>query len=1082
MKRIQETWNRLTRPSSENPDDARREYMTRAVLLVMGAISVVFVLISLSGFLVSSIPLDTLLWFALISVLCLEGMILAVRNGRWRIGRFVPVVLILTAAVYGNYVGGMGAPAMILYVLAILLAAMLMRRGTGPFVVAGLSLCSYLILAFLQRAAIIKTVRSDDEFFFNRIIITLATIAAITVLLRFFINLLHDALEKTRAREKELADLVLVNRELYERAREEIVERRKAQEILNRTNEELEGTNEEIQAAMEELEASNAELITTHALLVDSEAKFRTLIESSPVPVVLAREGIVLYVNKAFIKMTGMPPAESVANRSLLEFIAPENRDEARRYIRDRLAGKAIPTIYEMTGLRADGSRFPYEINIAQVMFPDGPVTLAFVTDITERRLAGEALRRSEEKYRTLVESIDEVIFSTDEAGTLTYVSPAIRGITGYEADYYTGRNFADFILPQDLPLIAQSFAELSRGIMKPDDYRLVTASGEARWVRSFSRPILEEGIFRGIRGVLTNIHELKLAEIRLHLNNKALQEALEELEATNEELLASNVELELSEAKYRNVIENIQDVVYQSDPDGLLTMLSPSFAHVLGYDSVEDCLGKSIAEDFYYHPHERQVFLDALREKGSVTDYEITLRRKDGSPVLISTSSHFYHDLSGRVAGVEGIFRDISVRRRAEEERDRIQSQLVHSQKMEAIGTLTSGLAHDFNNMLGGVMGSLSLLEILLAKETLGQREAVSEYLATASEASTRAADLVRQLLSISRKQELVLVPVDIALSIEHVTKMCRNSFPKSVAFEFEKPAHPRRVMADPTRVEQVFLNLCVNASHSMTIMRPRDQKEGGTLTVRLGEVVAGDILVLMHPGAVRDRTYYKIDIRDTGVGMDENTVARVFEPFFSTKKKEEGTGLGLSVAYGIVQHLGGFMSAYSEKGKGSVFSVFLPALAGEDRTETGRGPMLASGPAEACILVIDDEKPLLRVAQGILKSCGYSVYTASSGHAGIDLYRENRGIIDAVLLDVSLPGMSGFEIFAELQRIDPRVCVILCSGFAEDERIAEARRAGAAGFLQKPYGASVLIDAINECVLKKRQDPPGEAPAAAD
>ncbi|HDP80893.1 MAG TPA: response regulator [Spirochaetes bacterium] len=451
-------------------------------------------------------------------------------------------------------------------------------------------------------------------------------------------------------------------------------------------------------------------------------------------------------------------------------------------------------------------------------------------------------------------------------------------------------------------------------------------------------------------------------------------------------------------------------------------------------------------------------------QKKGVAESYERRFRRKDGTILWTITSASPIFDKDGMFAGSYSMMTDISDRKTAEEEKDRIQSQLVQAQKMEAIGTLAGGIAHDFNNMLGGIMGSLNLMELLLAREELQQRESIDKYIETSLGSCRRAADMTRQLLALSKKGDLRLMPTDINVSLRNVMEIAKSSFPKSITLDFAIADTPLRVMADPTQIEQVLLNLCVNASHAMTLMREDGSREGGTLAVRAGPVNGSAVPRPRHPDARAGEEYVGIAISDTGVGMDAETLDRVFDPFFTTKKKQQGTGLGLAMAYGIVRQHGGFITVRSTPGVGSVFTVYLPALneAAADTAAEKKTGSIVRGSGR--VLIFDDEKAILRVARGILEQCGYKTVTARSGPEGLEIYRREHRNIDGVLLDLSMPGMSGLEVYERLRAINPAVRVLLSSGYMEEDTLKKAGERGIKGFIHKPYTAEELSEKMSE------------------
>ncbi|HOT45848.1 MAG TPA: response regulator [Spirochaetota bacterium] len=538
------------------------------------------------------------------------------------------------------------------------------------------------------------------------------------------------------------------------------------------------------------------------------------------------------------------------------------------------------------------------------------------------------------------------------------------------------------------------------------------------------------------------------------------------ELKKKQEELEAANITMAESKERYEKLFENAGDAILIMKSDTFIEC-NRSTLEIFGCDRGQ-IIGHSPAD---FSPATQPDGSDSVEKalgyirasmEGWPQHFEWLHRRPDGST--------FYADVSLTAMELRGgthiqaIVRDISERKRAAEEKERIQAQLIQAQKMEAIGTLAGGIAHDFNNMLGGILGSLNLLELLAEKENLAQKEAFRKYLDTASESTRRAAEVTRQLLTLSRRQNLQFAPVDIMQSIRNVLKICKNSFPKSVNLDFPSQDSPLMVNADFTQIEQVILNLCVNASHAMTIMRNERGDEGGTLSVQAARVKCDENTCAVHPQARADADYARIKVSDTGIGMDEETRKRIFEPFFTTKAQGSGTGLGLAMVYNIVTQHQGFIDVYSEPGSGSTFTVYIPALA-EAAAGAGRGTTPeAIERGTGRILVIDDEAAILRIARGMLEQCGYEVITATNGKDGVMAYDEEADGISAVILDLSMPGISGNEVLRQLREINPSVKVLIASGLAEDEEIRRITSGGSVGFIQKPYTAVELSSMLKK------------------
>lgn len=564
------------------------------------------------------------------------------------------------------------------------------------------------------------------------------------------------------------------------------------------------------------------------------------------------------------------------------------------------------------------------------------------------------------------------------------------------------------------------------------------------------------------------NAHLLDEMEVR-RLAEEELRKHRDNLEGLVEErtgeLHRKNIELEKSEKRYRLLAENINDMIWSVDLDLNVQYVSPSVQAMYGY-TVEEALALSM-KDIHTPESLKKIkktyagFAAMGRREGADAARNLVLqlehRRKDGSEFDAETRISVIRDESGMPAGFIGVTRDISERVRAQREKEKIQQQLAQAQKMEAIGTLAGGLAHDFNNILSGILGALDLVRLMLKKEQLAERGKIESYLEMGIEASRRSVDIIKDLLALSMKQEPRLAPVDVNETVSRTCDICKNSFPKSVILDCVLSPDEPVIMGDKAQVRQVLLNLCINASHAMTIMRPPDEPQGGVISLRVE--LAGPGHPDGGPGEAGDgRTWVKISISDTGVGMDRETMDRIFEPFFTKKDREKGSGLGLAISYNIIQNHHGSIRVYSEHGRGARFTLYFP-LSGElperkDAHANGNELVRGSG----TVLVIDDERMVLSVTKGFLEQCGYSVITAGVPEEGIALFRERHAEISAVIIDLSMQGMNGLDVFREMKRTDPGVRAILASGMLDDDSKARARTMGIRGFAHKPFRAREL------------------------
>jgi PAS domain S-box-containing protein len=399
--------------------------------------------------------------------------------------------------------------------------------------------------------------------------------------------------------------------------------------------------------------------------------------------------------------------------------------------------------------------------------------------------------------------------------------------------------------------------------------------------------------------------------------------------------------------------------------------------------------------------------------------------------------------------------------------EQERKDEQLLQAQKMELVGNLAGGLSHDINNSLGGIVGLSSLMRYALKRGRVDVDDML-EKTVLIEESAKRASETVLKLLAFSRRQELTLTAVDLSDLVRAVARICATTFDKGIEQRVVLPSTPAMIMADPALVEQVLLNLCVNAEHAMTIMRPEGEPRGGGLTITIEPFHADHHFVAAHPEAHEGR-FYALQVRDTGVGMDRDTLSHMFEPFFTTKGEGRGTGLGLAMVYNIVKRTGGFLTVYSEPGTGSAFTAFFPMMrargeekaavaSSEDELPTGSGT----------VLVVDDVETVRFAAAAALEECGYETVLAKNGREAVEIFAARRDEIVLVLLDVAMPVLSGERAFAELRAIDPKVRVLVTSGFEDDKRVREVLDAGAVGFVHKPYNLHELARAVSAALVR--------------
>jgi len=550
------------------------------------------------------------------------------------------------------------------------------------------------------------------------------------------------------------------------------------------------------------------------------------------------------------------------------------------------------------------------------------------------------------------------------------------------------------------------------------------------------------------VSGVVANIINAYLLKSEVDLYASSLEQSVKRFQQELKERERTEKELRASEDRYRVTFESIPDSLTISRlRDQRLVKVNQGFCRLFGF-TPEEVLGKSVsALNLFPDSKIQEEVYQALAQGRLVSDREVTFRKKDGRRLeTLFTAKPFRY---GGEECVLAIAKDITDLKRSEEEKDRLKDQLRQSQKMEAVGTLASGVAHDFNNILQAVSGYVQLLSASEAVPPF-----CAPYLTGIDESVARASELVRRMLTFSRKMEPALRPLDLNQEVDRAVKVLERVLPKMVTIKTRLSSRRLVINGDPQQLEQALLNLGTNARDAMP--------QGGTLTIEtepfhLAEDDARTHLEL-GPG-----DYARLKVSDTGAGMDEVTLQQIFDPFFTTKEVGKGTGLGLSMVYGIVEGHRGSLSCQSTPGKGTVFSLSFPALDPDLETLVAEPePIQILPQGGESILLVDDEKVILEIGRELLSTFGFNTLTATSGEEALEVYRRGKGKIDLVILDLNMPGMGGETCLREILEFDPRAKIIIASGYSADTKAEESLAGGARGFVPKPYRLRDLAKAV--------------------
>jgi PAS domain S-box-containing protein len=736
----------------------------------------------------------------------------------------------------------------------------------------------------------------------------------------------------------------------------------------------------------------------------------RTFNAISDLVMVLDDRHKILRANKAMADALGMTERELIG-KSCFELVHGEKEPPAFCPHAQLLADGAEHSA-EVLEPRLGGI---FDVRVSPLVGQDGQVigSVHISHNITERKMKEEALQESQERFRlTFQTSPDSININRLSDGLYLDVNDGFTAITGYSRE----------------EVIGKSSLELDIWHNPQDRQRLVESLKEAGYVPNL------EAKFRFKDGtVITGLMSARVIMLKGEPHIVSITRNIEEWRRTQEALRES-------EQRYLALFEESIDGVYSVLRAGEITDANASFCELFGYTR-EEMIGKDIRE-LYFDPTDRPKFQKEIEKIGFVKDYEVKLRKRDGTEIdcLLTSSVHFGQD--GSIAGYRGILRDLTLRKG-------LQRQLVQAQKMESVGTLAGGIAHDFNNLLQVVLG---YSDLVLADDDLPDqfRNDLEKILL----AGRNGADLVQRLLTFSRKTETRPLDLDLNQRIRQTQKFLQRTIPKMIDIELMLAEDLPGIHADLTQMDQVLMNLAVNARDAMP--------EGGKIVIETAGVVLDDDYARSHLEA-KPGSYVLLRVSDTGSGIDRETLEHIFEPFYTTKGPGEGTGLGLAMVYGIVKQHRGFINCYSEVGHGTTFKIYLPAVSSKPKSYQ---PVVASAPhgGTETILLVDDEELISNLGERILTKAGYTVLTACNGKEALAIYRKERSRIALVILDLIMPEMGGKQCLEEILKITPRIKVLIASGYSANTSSKEALQGGAKGFVNKPYDMHSMLRTVRD------------------
>ena len=699
-----------------------------------------------------------------------------------------------------------------------------------------------------------------------------------------------------------------------------------------------------------------------------------------------------------------------------INLIHPDDLPKVIKFAQER--GKSTQDFFESEyRVKAKSGEYRWVMSRGKIAsrFDDGRpsrMTGTFM-DITERKRAEQALKESEEKYRTVLESSPDPIVVYDRAGLVTYINPAFVRTFGWSQQELLGKRI-NYVPEEELPEVTRTLKLLFEGKDVPSfETRRLTKDGTVLDVH-ISAALMRDVTGEPIGNVVTLLDVTQ---------QKVVENALRASEEGNRLLIEGSP---------------IGITIVQ---DGKYAYVNPAHVRMMGCSSPEEMIGQySLA---FIAPEDRdsvvETFRASLTEQSTTAYYQVTGMKKNGEPFDVavwSTRTHYF----GKPAVLSFVI-DIT-------EENRLKAQLVQAQKMEAIGTLAGGVAHDFNNLLQVVLGYSGML---LTNKTLHSRE--HDNLQKINSAARRGTGLVRELLTFSRKTVTSPRPLNLNDQVTEASNLLERTIPRMIKIELRLAEDLAVIQADPTQMEQIILNLAINARDAMP--------DGGILTIETRNVVLDDEYCKTQLGA-KPGCNVMLSVTDSGHGMDEKILEHIFEPFYTTKDIGKGTGLGLSMVYGIVKQHEGYISCKSQPGHGTTFRIYFPPVEKEEEQEQVDDSIPPGG--TETVLLVDDDEFVLELGSDYLRQSGYSVLTASNGREALDIYQRKQSDISLVILDLIMPEMGGKLCFRELIKIRPDVKVVITSGHPSGGTIKDAMMLGARDFVGKPYDVRELLNKVRQ------------------
>ena len=870
---------------------------------------------------------------------------------------------------------------------------------------------------------------------------------------------------------------------------------------------------------------------------------YRQLVDHAPDAILVISDGRILFANPAAATLVGLAIPSLMIGRSVFDFTPAASRAEIAELIRQLHTTRQSVSLRATPIVRADGTVRVVELMTCPTSWEGQKASIVFVRDVSERAKAERELRASEERYRQVVESMNEALVVYDANANISFVNQQFCGLFDCRPEEVIGRSAEQVYAPETASLALSGIARRQKGLHDRYEALLKSRSGKTVHAHVSAAPLVHDGTFTGSLALITDVTDHQQTREKLRASETRFRELVDKspnfiysfdtnncytavnkavadfLGMTEESILGRTLEevgfppdvvrewnaqmdraratgetqvlervvsrngqpprimrrilspmyddagavagvtgiaMDVTEErtnaqradKLLRAVEQMDEVMFTTDANGVITYVNPAFENVYGFTR-EEALGQTprILKSFEMPGESYERFWRELKA-GLTVRMEFINRRKDGTRLRMLATVSPLHDVDGRLTGYTAVQRDVTAERRAQEERRQFEDQFARAAKMQALGTLAGGIAHDFNNIL-----SIVLTHATLASLSASKPERLTSALDTIKRAVQRGAGLSRQILTFARETTTDFKSVDPVRVLREIGSMISEMFPRNIRIEVVQEGTVPLITADADQLHQAVLNLCLNARDAMA--------EGGTLTLSVGRVER-DAVRQSFP-TVTDRDHVCVSIADSGDGMSKETAARIFEPFFTTKQVGKGSGLGLAVVYGIMKAHEGWIDVDSEPGRGTTMRLYFPAKA-EDATDA---PVQASDAVDGgheSILLIEDEVEIAQAVAAQLSAAGYSVQVANDPNSASAMI--GAGAFDVIITDLGLPGMTSRDLVAHLRRVAPKLPMIPMTGYVDPELHADVVAAGTQPILQKPFSIDELLRRIREAV----------------